>query len=208
MTLRAKVELAAVFLVLAGLVIIARIWLAEHDARIQAESVVKAQQQVQQQTQTQINDLAKQMADRDAAYQASLKTLNTNFQQAQTPAQVAQLASELMGLKAPVTIVQPPSTAQDLHPTAQAQVPAIDFPQAKAYIQDCESCKLDRAKLTADAATRQQQADLAQKQLDSLKAENSALQTAVRGGTVLQRVGKAAKFLIIGAAVGYVAARH
>jgi FtsZ-binding cell division protein ZapB len=208
MTLRVKLELFAGLIVVVLLVIGAHEWIAEREARIKAEAVVTAQAQVQQQVAQQITALQKQMADQDAAYQAQVKTLAGKFANAVTPAQLAQLSSQLMGLRVPVQVLTPTPTADNPHPSPVAEIPQVDFPQAKAYIQDCEQCKLDRTKLTADAATRQQEAVLAQKQIDSLKTENSALQVAVKGGTVWQRVGKAAKYLLIGGAIGFIAAKH
>lgn len=205
MTLRLKIELIVGALLLLGALFGAKVWLDEHDSRIKAEASVAAQQQLQQQYQTQVSDLAKQMDERDAGYRAELLSLGARFRQAGTPAQVAQLVAGLMGLKAPVTIVTPPTTPQDPHPQAQAQIPETDFPQIKQYAQDCETCKLNLAKATADAADRQSQAALAQLQIDSLKKENTSLQQAMKGGTFFQRLGKATKYLVVGAAGGVVA---
>src|SRR5207247_62219 len=95
----------------------------------------------------------------------------------------------------------PQPTAENPHPTPVAQVPEIDFPQVKAYAQDCEACKLQLPKLQADLADRAKQAELAQGQIDSLKQERESWKVAARGGTWKQRTVKAAKHGIIGGGI-------
>jgi hypothetical protein len=205
MTLRLKIELTIALVLLGALGVGAKVWLDEHDNRIKAEASVAAQAQLQQQYQQQVSDLAKRIDAREAAYNAQSEQLKTQFQQASTPQQTAQLVASLMGLKTPITITTPSPTAATPNPQPVAQVSAIDFPQAKAYIQECEQCKLERLNFQADAADRQAQAALAQKQIDSLKKENASLQTAVKGGSFFQRLGKATKYLILGGAAALVA---
>jgi hypothetical protein len=183
-------------------------YVAERERRVKAETVAAAEAAVQKGLVQQISDLEKQMAARDAAYQGELQTLNSKFQSASTPTQVAQLLAQVMGLKQPVTITVPSTTPQDPHPSAIAQVPEIDFPQAKAYVQDCETCKLQLPKLQADLADRIAQQALAQRQIASLKDERDSWKVAAKGGTWKQRAWKATKLLVIGGAVGYIAARH
>lgn len=207
MTLRLKIELIVGALLLLGAVLGAKVWLDEHDSRIKAEASVAAQQQLQQQYQAQVSDLAKTMAERDSAYQQQVKALDIRFQSAATPQQTASLIASLMGLKQPIVLSTPAATHANPNPATVAQISSLDFPQAKAYVESCETCKLNLAKATADAADRQSQAALAQLQIDSLKKENTSLQQAVKGGTFFQRFGKAAKYLIIGAAIGAVAAK-
>lgn len=205
MTLRLKIELAIALVLLGALGVGAKVWLDEHDNRIKAEASVAAQAQLQQQYQAQVSDLQKQVDARDAIYQAEKKAQDLKFQTAVNPVQIAQLVAQVMGLKSPITISTPLPTAQNPNPTPVAQIPQLDFPQAKAYVQQCEECKLNLAKATADAADRESQAHLAQLQIDSLKKENLSLQQAIKGGTFFQRLGKATKYLIIGGAAALVA---
>lgn len=205
LTLRLKIELAIALVLLGALGVGAKVWLDEHDNRIKAEASVAAQQQLQQQYQAQVSDLAKQMAEREGQYKSELQALDSRFSTAQTPQAVAQLASVLMGLSKPIQVVTPPPTAQDPHPQPIAQISSLDFPRATEYLHDCETYKLNLAKATADAADREAQAHLAQLQIDSLKKENTSLQTAIKGGTFFQRLGKATKYLIIGGAAALVA---
>jgi hypothetical protein len=182
-----------------------RTWLSEHDLRLHAEEQSKAQQAVQAEVKSQMAELAKQMADRDAAYQTQLKSLGTKFQQAGTPDQLALIVSQLMGLKQPIQVVTPPANGGTTPQTPVAQIPVTDAPQVKAYFQECEQCKLDRAKLTADAADRAAQAALTQKQIDSLNKDVQIWKTTANGGTKWQRFKRASKWLAIGAGAGAVA---
>jgi hypothetical protein len=187
------------------IVIFGRAWISEHDARLRAEEQNKAQAAMQKQAQDQISALSKQVADRDATYQTALATLDKKFSQAATPDQTAQLAAALMGLRAPITVVSPAPSAANPNPTPVAEVPQSDFPQAKTYIQECEQCKLDRDKLTKDAADRATEAALAQKQIEAVKAERDTWEKAAKGGSVLQRIRKGAKWFAWGAVAGAVA---
>jgi type II secretory pathway pseudopilin PulG len=176
--------------------------MSEHDARMQAEAQTKAQQAVQVQIQQQMEQYQKQMADRDVAYQKGLQDLETRFQKAATPDQVAVLVTQLMGLKQPIQIVTPTPTKENPNPQPQAVVPQIDFPQAKSYIQNCEECSAARTKLQQDAADRAAQMALAQKQIESLKVERDTWKTTAKGGTTLQRTWKATKWVLVGMGVG------
>lgn len=202
LSLRAKLEIAAVVIAIVAGGFGLRTWLSEHEARVQAEAQAKAQEVVQSDLKTQINELGTEMANRDAAYQEQLKTLDAKFATAQNPNQITQLVAQLMGLKQPIQIVTPAATPGNPNPAPVAQVSTLDAPQVKSYVQDCEQCKLDRTKLTADAATRQQQAELAQKQIASLQNEVTTWKTAAKGGTTWQRLKRGAKWFAIGAGVG------
>ena len=200
-----KALIGVVIVLLTGGVLGLRTWLSEHDQRVRAEEQSKAQAAVQGQAQSAIAALQKEMAARDAQYQSALKTLDTKFSRAATPDQLAQLVSQLMGLKQPIQVVTPAPSGSSVHPEPEARVPGSDFPQAKAYFEECEQCKADRAKLQADAADRQSQMDLAQKQIEALKADRDNWEKVAKGGSWMQRVAKGAKWLVLGAAGGAVA---
>lgn len=78
--------------------------------------------------------------------------LTTQFNAAKSPQDIASLVAQLMSLQKPITFVTPPATASNPNPQPLAQVPVVDAPQVKAYVQACEQCKLDlesaKAKLT------------------------------------------------------------
>ena len=202
MILRTRIEIALAVAIVAGGVAGVRAWVTEHDLRMHAESVEATQKQLQASYQRQVNDLAKAVADRDASYQRQVDVLTQKFQQAVTPEQVSRILTSAMKLKTPIQITALPPTPQSTTPTPIAAVAETDLPQMKVYVEACEECKLEREKLAADADARMAQAVLAQKQIESLKTERDTWKLTAKGGTLLQRVKKAAKWWAIGAAVG------
>jgi hypothetical protein len=82
----------------------------------------------------------------------------------------------------------------------QATIPAADLKPLYDFAIDCNSCQ---AKLTA---TQSDLADEKSKSATLTKERDAAIRIA-KGGTVLQRVATAAKWLLIGAAAGALAAR-
>jgi hypothetical protein len=195
---------AAVALVIAGALGL-HFWEQKEKAIAVAEATQKAQDTLQKQFAQQVTDLQKQIADRDAQYQADRKAEDARFAQAQNPTQIAALVAQVMGLKQPITITTPPPTAANPNPAPIAQVSTLDAPQVKAYLQDCESCKLERTKMQADAADREAQAKLAQQTIDSLKKENLLLTTELKGGSVWKRVGKTLLVSLCAGGGGYAA---
>jgi hypothetical protein len=92
-----------------------------------------------------------------------------------------------------------PSTPQTL-PQPQVLIPSDDLKPLYDFTLDCKACQ---AKLTAA------QADLADEKTKTAtitKERDTALRSA-KGGSVLQRVARAAKWFAIGAAAGAIAAR-
>lgn len=156
-------------------------------AQAKMEATIDAQKAVQAEYQKQFSDLAKMMAERDIAYRQQIDLLDKKYTQAVTPQQIATLVSQVMGLKQPVTLVTPPATISNPNPVPVAQISTLDAPQVKAYVQDCETCKLERDKIRLDLADRQKQQELAQKQIESLKQQRDSAVTAAKGGTWIKR---------------------
>jgi len=192
-------------------VVIGGIALHEHDQHVREKAVSDAVQVAQSTYQKQLATLSAnfdaKMKERDAAYKQQLETLNSKFQTATTPVQIAQLVSQLMGLKSPIQITTPAATPQNPNPQPVAQVMLEDAPQVKTYLHTCEECKLELPKLQADLKDREAQQTLAQKQIDSLKQQRDTALTAARGGTTWQRTWKVVKYLVIGGAIGYAAGK-
>lgn len=205
MTPKIRIALEVAAAVLAVMAIGA--YVSAREDRIKMQATLDAQKTVQAEYQKQISDLAKQMADRDAQYEADKRAQDQRFANAVSSPQIAALLSQVMGLRQPIQVLQPQPTAENPHPSAIAQVPDIDFPQVKQYAQQCEECKLNLAKVSSDAADRQAQAALAQKQIDSLKIERDSAITAAKGGTWMQRIKRNAKWLLIGAVAGAIAVK-
>lgn len=207
MALRLKIELAvaALLLALAGLGFHAWIEHVKADAKMTA--TVGALQDVIGKVQEQRDSLASQMVERAAEYDRQQRQLDKLFQAAATPEQVAKLVSERLVLPTPIEVVTPQPTAETPHPKSEARIPEIDFPQIKAYVNECETCKLERSVLQADAEDRIKEMALAQQQIDALAKQRDSAIEANKGGSFLQRLGRNAKWLLIGAVGGAIATR-
>lgn len=85
-------------------------------------------------------------------------------------------------------------------PEAQALIPAQDLKPLYDFALDCKACQ---AKLSAS------QADLADEKTKTvtLTRERDQALTAAKGGSTWRRIGRAAKWFVLGAAAGAVAAR-
>lgn len=192
-------------------VIIGGIALYEHDQHVRVQAVAEATQSAQDAYQKQLASLSAdfdaKLKARDQQYAADKQAQAARFQNAATPQQIAQLVSQLMGLQKPIQLAVPAPSAQDPIPQTIAQISSLDLPQVKAYVEQCETCKLDLTKTQADLADRAQQAALAQKEIDSLKTQRDTAIVAVRGGTTFQRTIRVIKYLAIGAAAGYIAGK-
>lgn len=199
-----RVAVGAVAVALGALV------LSEYAAHVkadaQAEATIKVQADYQKTLQQQLADLQKQQNDRDAKYQQDKQDLQKQFQGSLQ--QVIAVIQAKAGLPVPLQVVTPPATAANPNPQPTVVVPSADLPQAKAYVQACEQCSLDRTKLQADAEDRVKQMQIAQQQIDSLKTQRDAAVKEGKGGSWVKRVGKAVEYLVIGAAVGYAAAKR
>lgn len=180
--------------------------LSEYTAHVradaQAQATIQVQATVQKGLQEQLNALQKSLADREANFQQQMRTTQGKFQQAATPSQLAELTRQLMSLKQPIEITMPAPTKENPNPQPIAQVSLSDAPQVKAYLSECETCKLQVPKLQADLADREKQAQLAQQQIDSLKTQRDAAIKEAKGGNWLHRTVKAIKYLGIGAGAG------
>ena len=180
--------------------------LHEHDAHIREQAVTAAVQQTQATYQKQLSDqmaeFQKEKAKRDAQYNQALGVLQKRFQQAATPQQIAELSTQVMGLKQPVTIVTPPATPTNPNPQPVAQVALSDAPFVKAYESQCETCKMALPKVQADLADREAQMKLAQQEIESIQKQRDAALTAAKGGNLWHRTVKALKYIGIGVLVG------
>jgi cytoskeletal protein RodZ len=180
-------------------------YISSREDRVRMEATQKAQNDYQAQLKQLSADFDAKLKARDDAYKHDSRELADKFNGSM--AQVLALISQRANLPVPLTETTPAPTKDNPNPSPIINIPKADFSAAAKYAQDCEQCKLDRVKLQADAADRQKQAQLAQRQIDSLKQERDAAVKAAKGGTWIQRLGHNAKWLAIGAAAGAIAAR-
>lgn len=197
---RVEVEVLGVIVAICLLGLGAYEWVQEHDNRIKAEAIVQAQQAAQQTIAEQLKALSAQQAQFQADQAAKLAASQAQFQKSTTPAEIATLVAQLMGLKQAPVIVTPAPTPSNPNPQPVAEIPTSEAPQIKAYVAACEDCKIRLQTATEQIAAGAQRESLMTQASASKDKEIAALQTSVKGGSVLQRVGKAAKWILYGAA--------
>jgi hypothetical protein len=189
-------------------------WRAERNDRAKLTAELAAAQQ----SLTQATD---RQQSRDADLLPTLATLAAQKRDVQTPRQILQALPQQIGLPQPITQAPPQTSgptglppavitdspkdaaAQSKKPSApesQAVIPTADLKPLYDFALDCKACQ---AKLTTV------QSDLADEKLKATtltKERDEAVRTA-KGGSTLQRFARAAKWLLIGAAAGTLAAR-
>jgi hypothetical protein len=178
-------------------------WRAERTARAKLATELS----VAQQSLTQASD---RQQSRDADLLRTLASLAAQKRDVQTPAQILQALPQQIPLPQPIVVAVPPtnpstdspqnSAAKPTPPEPQAVIPSADLKPLYDFALDCKACQ---AKLTAA------QSDLADEKTKTAtltKERDDAIRTA-KGGSTLQRIARAAKWLLIGAAAGTLAAR-
>jgi len=143
--------------------------------------------------------------DRDAQLQKTLASLNDAKRRASTatPAQIVQNLPTLISLPKPITLAAPLETSEALgtspgsqsQPTEpQANIPIEDLKPLQDFAYDCQACEV---RLTAAQRAKTQ----------ALTAARDAAVNSAKGGTRWRRITRAAKWLLIGAAAGAIAAK-
>ncbi|MHB8502693.1 MAG: hypothetical protein ACYDCG_00220 [Candidatus Acidiferrales bacterium] len=177
-------------------------WQADRRDRAQlAIQLAAAQQTIAQATSTQHN--------RDVLLDQTLAQITAQKQAAVTSAQILKALPNALPLPAPITPqTQAPATETGLpsnpspkpgQPT-DAILPAADLKPLYDFALDCKACQ---AKLAAS------QSDLNDEKTKTaaLTKERDAAVRAAKGGSALRRIARAAKWFLIGAAAGAVAAK-
>ena len=155
---------------------------------------------------------------RDSQLLQTLDTLAANKRNVTTPTQIIRELPQYLNLPTPLTLHPstssqpqpkpdthgvpspcPTDSIKDNQPT-QVIIPTEDLKQLYDFTLDCKACQ---AKLSAT------QGDLTDEKSKTatLTKERDAAITAAKGGSVLRRITRAAKWLAIGAAAGAIAAR-
>jgi hypothetical protein len=158
-------------------------WKESRKERAQLQAEMKA-------TQQSLDQANQRMAARDASLQKVIAALEKKKTAVNTPAQIMQdLPQEL-----------PLPTPMEADLAGGTFVPKEDLKPLYNFAVDCQECQ---------ARLKAAQADLKDERAKSQavgKERDTALRAA-KGGSIWQRVGRAAKWFAIGAAAGAVAAR-
>jgi type II secretory pathway pseudopilin PulG len=174
-------------------------WRADRRDRAQLASELSAAKQA-------LTQADARQHDRDTQLLQTLSTLAAEKRTVTTPAQIIRELPQQIPLPAPIVLQSSPNTSpsdsKGASNTAQAQavIPAEDLKPLYDFTLDCKACQ---AKLAAA------QGDLTDEKVktSTLVKERDEAVRAAKGGSVLRRVVRAAKWLAIGAALGAVASR-
>ena len=183
-------ELAAV-LVLALSAILA--WRADRRDRSQLESELATTKQL-------LAAADARQHDRDTQLAQSLAALAAEKRATVTPAQIIHDLPSQIPLPSPIVLQPTPASPNSTSPQPNAVIPTEDLKPLYDFALDCKACQ---AKLTASQGDltdeRKKSAALAQERNDALRI--------ARGGSTWHCIGRAAKWLLIGAAAGAIAAK-
>ena len=198
-----RVAAVVVVAVLAGSVSVA--W---RDARKEQEAL----QAELKSTQQALAEATARQASRDAAVNDLVAGLKKKEAAVQKPAQVVAALPGALTLPEPITIEPErpaseggPYTGKDKTSAPDGVQPKVNFPAAdlKPLYDFAVECKACQAKLGAA------QADLADEKVKSqaLGREREDALRAAKGGSVMRRIARAAKWFAIGATAGAIAAK-
>jgi hypothetical protein len=142
--------------------------------------------------------------DRDTQLLQTLATLAAEKRTVTAPAAIVRDLPQQIPLPAPI-VLQPASPPNPNQPGAaasqtQAVIPTADLKPLYDFALDCKACQAKLATAQSDLA------DEHAKTATLTKERDTALRVA-KGGSALQRIARAAKWLAIGIALGAVAAR-
>jgi hypothetical protein len=203
MTTRIKLEIAAAILALAALAIIGASWIGAREEGIRLKATLDAQNAV-------IADAGKREAARDAALKDSLAAVEDLRKRTQTPQEAVRALPQVLPLPQPITLNLPAAVASadpskaGLKPDSPvpqtATIPAADLKPLFDFAATCKECQQKLAAAEADKA------DDAVK-IGALTKERNEAVTAAKGGSKWQRIKRAGKWFVIGAAAGALAAK-
>jgi hypothetical protein len=138
--------------------------------------------------------------DRDAQLAQTLATLAAEKRTILTPAQIVRELPSQIPLPSPIVLQSPPASPNSPPPQTNAVIPAEDLKPLYDFTIDCKACQSKLAASQGDLADeRKKTAALTHERDDALRI--------ARGGSAWRRIGRAAKWFLIGAAAGAAAAK-
>jgi hypothetical protein len=197
-------KIAAVLIALAAAVSVYYAWRGTQHEQAQLKAELQA-------TQKALADAAARQQSRNAELAQLLTQLNEKKATVQNPAQIVKALPDVLPLPAPLTLpaqtanaglpATPEGSKQPTDtPNPNLQLPAEDLKPLYDFAVNCQECQAQLAAAQANLKDEQTKTQAVSRERDT------ALQAA-RGGSVLRRVVRAAKWFVIGAAAGAVAAK-
>ncbi len=188
-------------------------WRAAQREQAQLQAELKATQQA-------LADANERQKTRDEALNKQLGKLALQKAAVTQPAQILKALPDVLPLPTPLSLEQPPSQLPSApgptqgsmnsgpsadgnalppySPVAKVEIPATDLKPLYDFALDCRACQARLAAAVADLKDEQTKTETLSRERDD------ALRMA-RGGSVVRRVVRAAKWFVIGAAAGAVA---
>jgi len=174
----------------------------------QQQAQLKAELQA---TQKALEDADARQQSRNAELAQLLAQLNEKKTAVQNPAQIVKALPDVLPLPTPLALpaqtanAGPPATPREAKqpndtPNPKLQLPAEDLKPLYDFAVNCQECQ---AQLSAAQANLKDE----QAKTQAVSRERDTALQAARGGSVLRRVVRAAKWFVIGAAAGAVAAK-
>jgi hypothetical protein len=168
-------------------------WRADRRARAQLASELAATKQL-------LAAADVRQHDRDAQLAQTLVTLAAEKRTIVTPAQIIRELPSQISLPVPITLQTAPALPDSPTPKPNAVIPAEDLKPLYDFAIDCKACQAKLSSAQSDLT------DERQKTTALTRERDDALRIA-RGGSAWRRIGRAAKWFLIGAAAGAIAAK-
>lgn len=199
MPTRVKLEIAGAVLALVVIAVFAGAWRGARRDAAKLKATLAAEQLV-------VADATKREASRDAQLKTTVAALEEAKNRVQSPTQALRALPAVIPLPEPIALDTSAPVPRNLGskvlpgavpqiPPLSATIPAADLKPLYDFGVACQECKARLATMTADRA------DDALK-LGAVEKERDAAVTAAKGGSKFARIKRAAKFIIIGAALG------
>jgi hypothetical protein len=200
----------SVFVVVLAITLFAA-WRADRRDRAQLASELAATKQL-------VAAAAAQQHDRDAHLAETLAALAAEKRTIVTPAQIVRELPREIGLPSPIVLQSTPATSAAPNQTGkhavgnespvgnaqatqtQAIIPAEDLKPLYDFTIDCKACQAKLAAVQGDLTDER-------KKTAALTHERDDVVRMAKGGSAWRRIGRAAKWFLIGAAAGAVAAK-
>ncbi len=137
---------------------------------------------------------------RDEQLAQTLATLAAEKRTIVTPAQIVRELPSQLPLPSPLILQSAPASPNSPTPQTNAVIPAEDLKPLYDFTLDCKSCQAKLAAAEGDLSDERQKTT-------ALTRERDDAVRIARGGSTWRRVARAAKWFLIGAAAGAVAAK-
>jgi len=168
-------------------------WRADRRDRSQLASELAATKQL-------LSAADARQRDRDAQLAQTLAALEAEKRATATPAQVVRELPAQISLPSRIVLQSAPASQNFPSPQTNAVIPAEDLKPLYDFTIDCKACQAKLAAAQADLTDER-------KKTTSLTHERDDALRIARGGTAWRRIARAAKWFLLGAAAGAVAAK-